>query len=97
MKKNVCFLLLFTCQFYAFSQTVQTLDVTWLSPNPIKFDNGIVTSEVSNLKLEFIIKTTQNEAVLRENLHILINGVDSSIGKKTLGKVEIKKKRQNVL
>ncbi len=92
MKKYLSFLLLFACQFYAFSQTVQTLDVTWLSPNPIRFDSGIVISEASNLKLEFIIKTTQNEAVIRENLRILINGVDSSIGKKTLGKVEIKKK-----
>ncbi len=96
MRTPFFFLLLYNVSF-AFSQGNNQLAVTWLNPNPIKFHNGIVTTNQEFVKLEFIIKTAYDENEVRNHLKIWINGVDLKQGEKTLGVTEIRKKESDCL
>lgn len=95
--RNLFILLSVFNSFASFSQNTGHLDVTWIDPNPIKYNDGIIITSNELLKLEFIIKTAQNETTIKNNLRILVNGVDLREGKKTLGVTEIKKKEQECL
>ncbi len=91
MRTLFSFLLVFNSCF-VFSQNVNQLEVTWLNPNPIKYNDGVIFTNNESLKLEFLIKTTQKEEDVKNHLRILVNGVDTKEGKKNLGVREIRKK-----